>query len=172
MSHIPCSPNMVTVHVCSKLYTSWKDHLLEWSRRVSWAFKHRLICVFVEEIQTFGWTTVCVSPRLYRARKSNVLISNYWIWLSYDIKNNADQEAHNTLIDRQNSSYHNEPSLMIVLLYSFKYFQLQQEMLTSPVFKAFARVPRQFQVTKGFFLSQIFFKQQLSSFEWYFCHFR
>ena len=42
---------------------------------------------------------------------------------------------------------------MIVLLYLFKHFQLQQEMLTSPVFKAFARVPRQFQVMKGFFLS-------------------
>ena len=80
--------------------------------------------------------------------------------------------AHNTLINLHNSSYHNEPSLMIVLLYSFNHFQLRQEMLTSPVFKAFARVPRQFQVMKGFFPSQIFFKQQLSSFEWYFCHFR
>ena len=40
---------------------------------------------------------------------------------------------------------------MIVLLYLFKYFQLQQEMLTSPVFKAFARVPRQFSGYEGIF---------------------
>lgn len=86
---------------------------------------------------TSVWLNDCVrKSKALQARKPNVLISNYWIWQSYDIKNDADQEAHNTLFDLHNSSYHNEPSLMIVLLYSFKYFQLQQEMLTSPVFKA------------------------------------
>ena len=59
----------------------------------------------------------------------------HMIWRIMQIKNMSRSwrllsiEAHNTPFDLHNSSYHNEPSPMIVL-YSFKYFQLHQNILT------------------------------------------